>query len=98
MTGNMKKLNIFIICVVLLLSGIGIKSNDHTVEGVVETVRKDNYLTIRFYAKPQSQSYQVFAFNSVIGNIFIVKEIESSEGENIYLAEFKPEKKNQLLL
>lgn len=93
MTGNMKKINIFILSLVLLLSGIDLKSSNYIVEGEIETVRKDNYVTIRFHAKPQLQSYKVFAFNSIIGDVFIVKEIESSEMGNVFLAEFKPEKK-----
>lgn len=93
MKDNMKKINIFIISIGLLLTGMDLKSNNYTVKGEIETVRKDNYVTIRFYAKPQLQSYQVFAFNTVLGDVFIVKEIESSDNENIYLAEFKPDKK-----
>ena len=93
MKGNMKKVNIFIISIVLLLAGMDLKSKNYTVKGEIETVRKDSYVTIRFYAKPQLESYRVFAFNTVLGNVFIVKEIESNDNENIYLAEFQPDKK-----
>jgi len=76
----------------LFFTGINVNSADYTVSGKVETVRKNNYVTIRFFERPDSDVYYIFTNNSIIGSVFLIKREEITD-RHIYLAEFVTDNK-----
>ena len=83
----MKLFTFYFASMLLLFTGVDVNSSDYVVEGKIETVRKNNYITISFFEKPVLNDYYIFSNNAIIGSVVLVKK-EETVNSHTYLAEF----------